>query len=856
MRKISQYMIHPSLPERLQPLAGLSKNLWWVWHPDAVNLWRRLDAQLWDDTFHNPVKMLGLISQSRLDQLAEDDGFLTHMDRVIYNLNDYMESSFWYQKTYQERDGNMRVAYFSAEFGISESLPIYSGGLGILAGDHLKSASDLGLPLVGVGLLYSQGYFWQYLNPDGWQQEFYPDNDFYNMPIFQERDENGEVIKIPVEYPGRTVWAMLWRAQVGRTPLILLDTNIPENSEHDRAITQQLYGGDINMRIEQEIMLGIGGVQALKALEISPTVYHMNEGHSAFLALERIRILMEERGLSYREAKESVIASSVFTTHTPVPAGNDVFSPQLVQKYLGGIQQKLGLDNKTFQGLGRQNPFDDSEGFCMTVLAMRHSSFTNGVSDLHSEVSKKMWHELYKGLDVHDVPIRAITNGIHIRSWISDDLWGLYDRYLGGRWVHEPANDSVWQRIHEIPDTELWRTHERRRERLIGFARQRLKEHLQKRNATASELRVADEVLRPDALTIGFARRFATYKRGNLIFTDLDRLKKILCDKERPVQLVFAGKAHPRDHEGKTLIKNIIHWSRDEELKSKIVFLENYDINVARYMVQGVDVWLNNPRRPLEASGTSGMKASANGAINMSVLDGWWCEGYNANTGWAIGRGEEAADYPGGEREQDLVDMKSIYDLLEKEVVPLFYDRGIDDMPRGWIALMKSSMSRLNSIFNTNRMVRNYTVFFYLPCGKRIATLSSDGGGRLKKLAGWKGKIEEKWPYVEVKGVDQVVTPNDLRVGQMLEVEADVELGGLDPEDLKVEVYFGALDANDAIVLGSSAPMTFEKQNGSSARFRGSIPLTESGRHGFSIRILPSHPDMFDRIEPGYVRWS
>ncbi|MBI4829309.1 MAG: alpha-glucan family phosphorylase [Nitrospinae bacterium] len=905
MRKIVQYMIHPSLPERLRPLAGLANNLWWAWHPDAVNLWRRLDPQLWSDTYHNPVKMLGLISQSRLDQLAEDDGFLTHMDRVIYDLNDYMESAFWFQKAYQDKFGETRIAYFSAEFGITEAVPIYSGGLGILAGDHLKSASDLGLPLVGVGLLYQQGYFQQYLNPDGWQQEFYPDNDFYNMSVFPERDEKGNEIKIKVEYPGRIVTAKVWRAQVGRTPLILLDTNLIENNEADRMITQQLYGGDITMRIEQEVLLGIGGVRALRAVGIGATVYHMNEGHSAFLALERIRLLMEEEKLSFREAKEEVIASSVFTTHTPVPAGNDVFSPQLIHKYFGDYQPRLGLDWKTFLGLGRQDPNDDHEGFCMTVLAIRLSSFTNGVSKLHSEVSKKMWRKIYTGMDLHDVPVRALTNGIHIRSWISDDLWGLFDRYLGGRWVHEPANDSVWQRIDDIPDAELWRTHERRRERLVGFARRELRRQLEKRGAPISEQRLADEALRPDALTIGFARRFATYKRGNLLFTDLARLKSILCGlppaqqkvyerisldqinqwamqgkkvissteigagmyravieevepgrKPRPLQIVMAGKAHPRDHEGKTLIKNIIHWIRDEELRGRIVFLENYDINVARYMVQGVDVWLNNPRRPMEASGTSGMKASANGALNLSILDGWWVEGYNVNTGWAIGRGEEASDFPGGDKEQDLVESKALYDVLEKEVVPTFYDnRGTDDTPRGWLRLMKSSMSQLNAVFNTNRMVRNYTVFFYIPCATRVRALRDDTRGRVRQLAAWKEKLERQWGAVTLEGITQS-GGDDLRVGQMYEVNVTLRLGELAPEDVKVEIYFGMLDTRDAIVRGSAAPMSFQEMRDGRAVFRGSIPLTESGRHGFSVRIMPSHTDLFDRVEPGYIKWS
>ncbi len=855
MRKIKEYMIHPSLPERLRPLSALARNLWWVWHPDAVNLFHRLDPKLWGETYQNPVKMLGTISQSRLNQLAEDDGFLTHMDRVIYSLNDYMESPFWFQKAHKDRTENLRIAYFSAEFGICESLPIYSGGLGILSGDHLKSASDLGLPLVGVGLLYQQGYFQQYLNPDGWQQEFYPDNDFYNMAVFLERDEDENEIKIEVDYSDRKVTARVWRAQVGRTPLFLLDTNIPENNSHDRTITQQLYGGDTNMRIEQEIMLGIGGVRALRAVNISPDVYHINEGHSAFLALERIRRLMVEEGLTYDEAKEEVIASSVFTTHTPVPAGNDVFSPQQVLKYLTDFKRSIGLDPKTFLGLGRQDPNDDSEGFCMTVLAMRLSAFTNGVSILHSEVSKKMWSKLYAGLDTHDVPVRAITNGIHIRTWISDDLWELFDRYLGVRWVHEPANDTVWQRISEIPNSELWRTHERMRERLVGFARKRLKAQFKKRGATYAELQTAEEALRPDALTIGFARRFATYKRGDLLFRDLVRLKKLLCDNDRPVQIVLAGKAHPRDHEGKTLIKNIIHWARDPELRRHVVFLENYDINVARYLVQGVDIWLNNPRRPMEASGTSGMKASANGALNMSVLDGWWVEGCDVDTGWAIGRGEEASDFPGGEAEQDIIESKSIYDLLENEVIPMFYDRGRDDIPKGWVTKMKSSMTKLSAYFNTNRMVRNYTSSFYMTCASRVQELTENNRARLKELAKWKSKLSNQWQNIELKDIKQVTT-GDLRVGQLLEISAYVHNGELSPEDLKLEIYFGAMDTEDTIVKGTAAPMMYQQSENGLAVYKGSIPLSESGRHGFAIRAMPSHPDLFGRIEPGYVRWS
>lgn len=852
MRKIVPYIVTSSLPARLKPLAQLARNLWWTWHPDALSLWSRLDPALWVKTGHNPIKMLGQISQSRFNELAEDDGFTNHMDRVKAALDEYMDSTFWFQKAHQGRSSQMLVAYFSAEFGITECLPIYSGGLGILAGDHLKSSSDLGLPLVGVGLLYQEGYFHQYLNNDGWQQETYPENDFFNMPVFRELDENGQEIKISVQFPGKRVTARVWRAQVGRARLYLLDSNIPENDHGDRKITNQLYGGDHRMRIEQEKLLGMGGVKALRALGLKPNVFHMNEGHSAFLALERIRDLVREEGLSFHEAKEEIIASSVFTTHTPVPAGNDMFSPQLVLEYFRGYANELSLSERDFLALGRQDPDSNSEPFCMTVLAMRLSACANGVSKLHSLVSQKMWKDLYRGLDSQDVPIRAITNGVHIRSWLSDEMWNLFNRYLGSQWESDPANDSVWRRIGDIPDAELWRAHERRRDRLVGFARRRLKESLKRFGASAKAIEIAEEALRPDALTIGFARRFATYKRATLLFTDLARLKKILNDKKRPVQIIIAGKAHPKDEAGKNLIKNIVHWTRDPMLRDKIIFIENYDINVARYLVQGVDVWLNTPRRPMEASGTSGMKASANGALNFSVLDGWWCEGYAHDTGWAIGQGEDYGDLAA----QDIVESKAIYDILESEIVPLFYDRGRDDMPRGWISMMKSSLSKLNLVFNTNRMARNYTTYFYMPAFTHVSELTENGSSRtrIKELADWKSKIARGWHAVKIEDVASN-SSGDLSVGAQIETRARIRLGELSHDDLKVEIYYGATDKMGEIVEGRPAPMKFVEFDSDLAIFAGSIPLVESGAFGYTIRVTPSSALTFGRIEPGYVHW-
>ncbi|HEX9078654.1 MAG TPA: alpha-glucan family phosphorylase, partial [Desulfuromonadaceae bacterium] len=648
------------------------------WEPEAINLFKRLDPELWKETRHNPVEILGILQQATLDGLKTDEGFMSHLAEVDEKLKEYLSSKTWYEKNYKGKKA-MRVAYFSMEFGLHESIPVYSGGLGVLAGDHLKSASDLGIPLAGVGLLYRQGYFRQYLNIEGWQQEFYPENDFYNLPLHLERDPSGAPREFELDLTGRQVKVHIWRVQVGRIPLYLLDTNLEENSPEDREITTRLYGGDQDMRIRQEILLGIGGIRALRLLGAEPDVCHMNEGHAAFLALERIRFLMEERKLRFNEALEAVRAGNVFTTHTPVEAGIDHFSAELLEKYLGRYYRSLGLSREEFLGLGRQNPKNPHETFCMAVLALKLAGHCNGVSQLHGEVSRRMWKNIWPELPEEHLPLTSITNGVHIRSWLSGKMAGLLIRYLGPRWLEDSTDASLWRRVARIPDTELWRTHDRCREQLVDFSRRRLKEQLRQVGLTPKEQAVADEVLDPDILTIGFARRFATYKRGTLLLRDLDRLARILNDLERPVQIIFAGKAHPADHHGKELIRQIVQLSHQERFRHRVVFLEDYDLGVARHLVQGVDVWLNTPRRPMEASGTSGMKVAFNGGLNLSVLDGWWVEGYKNNNGWAIGRGEvyEDVEY------QNEVEGRAIYDLLENEVVPLFYDRGPDGIPRG-----------------------------------------------------------------------------------------------------------------------------------------------------------------------------
>lgn len=849
---VRPFQVFPDMPAALQPLLELAHNFWWVWQPDAVELFRRLDRDLWEQVNHNPVKLLGMIDQKHLADAADDDGYLAHLTRVQTAFKKHLSESHWFQKDHADAE-KMRVAYFSAEFGVHESLPIYSGGLGILAGDHLKSASEIGLPLLGVGLLYRNGYFQQYLSMDGWQQEAYPELDFYNLAITQERYNDGSEVRIRVDLPENAVFCRIWRANIGRIPLYLLDTNLPENSPADREITSRLYGGGTEMRIKQEMILGIGGVRALDALRVSPTVYHMNEGHSAFMALERIRVLLEEYpNLTFDQARQQIMASSVFTTHTPVPAGIDMFPPDLVVKYFRGYIPSLKLDEEGFLALGREDVTDRKQGFSMAVLAIRLADGINGVSELHGDVSRHMWHNLWPNVPATDVPIKHVTNGIHLRSWLSPDIFYTLDRYLGTKWMVNPADQSMWEGISQIPDEELWRAHERCRERLIGWARQMLREQLSRRGAGYDEIAVADEVLDPEALTIGFARRFATYKRGALLLRDPARLQRLLEDTKRPVQFLFAGKAHPADHEGKELIKAIVNFARNPGVRRRVVFLENYDINVARYLVQGVDVWLNTPRRPHEASGTSGMKAAANGVLNCSILDGWWVEGYTPDVGWAIGRGESYTD----SGLQDHVESQALYDLLEKQIVPLFYARNVDNVPREWIARMKHCMRKLVPVFNTNRMVREYTEHFYLPANSRGVALASDGLKRSISLATAKETYRRVWNGIKVVGV-HTSGNGHYKVGDTLQVEALVDIPQLDPKDISVQLYAGCLSATGEIE--KAAPITMEHTRQMAPNrylFTGKIQCQTSGRQGFAIRVLPGNPDMASPFEPGLIAWN
>ena len=849
---IRTFQVFPDLPASLEPLLELARNLWWVWNPDAVELFRRLDRKLWEDVYHNPVKMLGTIAQAKLAMAAGDEGFIAHLNRVYIAFKEHIHGKGWFSDAHPDKS-KMLVAYFSAEFGLHESLPIYSGGLGILAGDHLKSAAELGLPLVGMGLLYRNGYFQQYLSADGWQQEAYPELDFYNLPIEPMRYTDGSPVHVRVDLPDNAVFCKVWRASVGRVPLYLLDTNLSENAPADREITSKLYGSGPDLRIKQEIVLGIGGVRALKALNILPSVFHMNEGHSAFLALERIRTLLENSALSFDEARQQVMATSVFTTHTPVPAGIDTFSPETMSRFFKSMIPQLKLDEEGFLALGREDVSNKKQGFSMALLAIRLADSVNGVSALHGDVSRKMWHNVWPQVPPDEVPIHHITNGIHTRTWLGHEMAFTLDRYLAPEWVTDPADQSVWDGVAQIPDEELWRAHERSRARLVSWARQTLKEQLIRRGAGYDDVAAADQVLDPEALTIGFARRFATYKRGTLLMRDADRLKKILSDPARPIQFLFAGKSHPADSEGKDLIKQIIHFARDAGVRRKVVFLENYDINVARYLVQGVDVWLNTPRRPYEASGTSGMKAAANGVLNCSILDGWWVEGYAPDLGWAIGRGESYSDAG----YQDHVESQALYDILEKQIIPLFYQRGIDNTPHEWIARMKNCMRKLAPVFSTNRMVRDYAEKFYMPSFTRGGLLAANGMKRAIDLAKSKTSLRNRWSSIQIVGV-HTSGNGHFKVGESMQVEALVDLPGIQPNELAVQLYAGPVNARGEIEQPQAMVMTHDPKPLAPNRhmFIGKFECRISGRQGFAIRILPGAPDLATPFEPGLIVWN
>jgi starch phosphorylase len=796
--------------------------------------------------------MLQLSRQARLQEVAADEDFKREMLAVQAKLRAYMKQKDTWGKVRAKKSPLAGpVAYFSAEFGFHESFPNYSGGLGILSGDHCKSASDLDVPFIAFSLLYRHGYFRQQINKDGWQDSVQLNQNFSYLPLTEALDSDGKPLYVQVEVLQRTVSAKVWALQVGRIVLYLLDTDIPENVEEDRLITAQLYGGDLEMRIRQEIVLGVGGVHALHAMNIKPSVYHMNEGHSAFLSLELIRRQVADHGNDFYSALQVVASGNIFTTHTPVPAGNDAFPLDLMRKYFGSYPAKVGIDFDLFVSFG-QTRKDPVEPFSMTILALRTSRHANGVSALHGKVSQGLWKDVWAGVPEHEVPITSITNGIHTRTWMAPEFSAVYDKYLPN-WESHLTDVDFWRGVYDIPDEVIWSTHQQLKKRLFDFVHERLRSQRLRLGESPEKLRSAGVLLDPEVLTIGFARRFATYKRATLLFSDPDRLIKMMNNAERPVQFVFAGKAHPKDEPGKRFIQEVYKFSRMPEFENRIVFLEDYDTYVGRRMYQGVDLWLNNPLRPLEASGTSGMKLPPNGGLNLSVLDGWWCEAYaqNRKAGWAIG--EEITD--GSVDFQNEVDVASLFHILETQVVPLYYAKPDGRLPLAWIQLMRESIRSITPVFNTHRMVREYTERLYEPAAAAHTVLAASGGAKARALSEWKDLIRAAWPMVRIDKVEADVF-GQVQVAESIPVRAIVQLGALSPKDVTVQAYYGE-EYNCEILSPATTNLELSaKLDGGAFLYHGSVTASESGSYGLSVRVIPTHPHLTQAHELRLIRWA
>jgi starch phosphorylase len=844
IQPLRELLVRPAVPTAVARLEEFAHNLLYSWEPVIRSLFRRLDPALWKSCDRNAVLMLGRVSQEALERAAADPRYMALYRQACERFDAYVRPS-------EQNPPDKLVAYFSMEYGLVDALPMYSGGLGVLAGDFLKAASDSDEPIVGVGLLYQKGYLNQYLNPDGWQQERHPVNDFYTLPMKVVTDEQGHDLKISVRMPKGLVFARIWRVDVGRVKLYLLDTNIEENPEHEyRDITDQLYGGDSHTRIRQEILLGIGGLRALKALGLQPAVFHMNEGHSAFLALERVRLLMEEQRLSFEEAIEAARANNVFTTHTPVAAGIDLFDVGLMHEYFADYCREIGITFEQMMSLGRWNPKETGERFSMAILAINTSSYRNAVSRLHRRISQNMWSGLWPQLPVWEIPITSVTNGVHLRSWINADLAELYDEYLQPDWRERYDDPKTWQMVDEIPDHELSEAHRRRKRRLINFIREREVSCAIARKAPATEVQRVSEALDPDALTIGFARRFATYKRATLLFRDIGRLKRILCSTTRPVQVVMAGKAHPKDHPGKMLIREIVQLSRDPELSKRLVFVEDYGMRVARELVQGVDLWLNNPRRGEEGCGTSGMKAGVNGVLNLSILDGWYDEAYEQSGGWAIGDREPYSE------DQDEIHARAIYSLLENEIVPMYYDRGADGVPEEWLQRVKQSLKLVSRQFNCQRTVAEYVSQLYVPAQAGWAETQANGFQKVRRRVEWNAAVERAWDRVNIlettHGPDGAVIS-----GHAIQLRVAVELAGLTPGDVRVEAVVGRVGPSGRLEQSEVLVLPPIEQHDSVYVFAKEIMPQQTGRIGYTVRIAPNHfDDPLTRPCNSLLKWA
>ncbi|CAN5334976.1 glycosyltransferase family 1 protein [soil metagenome] len=890
IKALRTFRVRPTLPAELAGLATLAHNLRWAWDPPTQELFRWADAAVWDEVGGNPVALLGRLSPERMQALVADGAFLTQLEEVRADLERYLTGPRWAQR---QDPPPPSVAYFSPEFGLTGAMQTYSGGLGVLAGDHLKAASDLGLELTGVGLLYRHGYFRQHLDADGWQQERYPDLNPYSLPL-RRLERDGEPAVVTVRLAQNHVACQVWKAEVGRVPLFLLDTDLPVNAPEDRTVTDKLYGGDVEHRIRQEIVLGIGGVRALAlARELGEvaigsvdtraprrrtsdgsaahavlrpaTVFHSNEGHAGFLQLERIRRLVTDERLDFEQATESARSGVLFTTHTPVPAGIDVFPRELMERYFTELASECGVDLRQLMAVGQIDDAGHGSTFNMAIMGLRLSAAANGVSQLHGRVSRSMFSALWPALTTDEVPITSVTNGVHAATWVGREMSAAYDRHLSPDWSWNPA---AWERVGELTDDVLWRARGRARERLVANLRDWVRRQAERRGESTSSLGWTRELFDPDALTIGFARRFAEYKRGTLLLRQPDRLGQLLLSTDRPVQLVFAGKAHPRDEIGKNIIRELVHFANsDPELRARVVFVEDYDMDLAGVLIQGVDVWLNNPRRPHEACGTSGEKAVLNGALHCSTLDGWWDEMYDGENGFTIGSAGVSAGDGGGagavvdEREvahQDAADAQSVFDVLERLVVPLFYDRHEGPLPRRWLDRMRRSLATLGPRVLASRMVLEYATDLYGPIAAHAEALTAQGHARAKVLADWRTRVAAGWPGIVVEELDG--DQGAAAIGDQRDVRTTVRLGDLTTDDVRVELLHGAVRADGA--LEDPSRLTLEPveashgSDGGRVQYRGTFRCASSGEYGFTTRVLAAHDDLLHDMDTGLAAWA
>ena len=852
MYVFNKITVNPQLPKRIGKLSEIANNLWWSWNTEFLRLFKIIDRDLWETCEKNPVKFLKRVSQDRLEAVVENTDFLREYDRLAKEFDDYITSkNTWFSNKYPENKKDL-IAYFSAEYGLDQTIPIYSGGLGILSGDHLKSASDLGIPLVAVGLLYKNGYFHQKINGNGEQETEYNNIELSNLPINPVKDENGEELKIYVKFEKRKVYLKVWQINVGRIKLYLLDSDIDENTPEDREVTLRLYGGDQEMRIKQEIILGMGGTNLLtRALGLNPTVYHMNEGHSAFLILELIKNIIKEKKVSFEVAKDIASSKTVFTTHTPVPAGNDIFPIGLVEKYFKEFWPRLGLDREEFLKLGMKPCTELEPGFNMGIFALKVAGKKNGVSKLHGAVSRELFGDVWPEIAANESPITYVTNGIHTCSWLAPSLKELYNKYLIPYWQDNIYKDEVWENINNIPNQELWGIHQKRKQKLFDIVKENTTNRLRKSGYSYEEINEITSKLNPNALTIGFARRFATYKRATLIFKDLERITQILNNADRPVQLIFAGKAHPADKEGQDLIKRIHEISMMPQFKGKIFLLENYNIAMSRYLVSGVDVWLNNPRRPMEASGTSGQKASVNGVINFSVLDGWWAEGYNQENGWTIGTNAEFTSY----EEQDIADSQSMYRTLEEKIIPTYYEKDENGISEKWMKIMKNSITSTGGKYSTSRMLVDYTNNLYIP----LCNLTKKYYENIDNVAEfnlWKKNLYTNWKDIKITQKNNL---NNITMdaGNNIDVKCEVQLPNVDVSNVMAQCYYGKILDNGIVENVSIIPMKLSSKNeeNKTYEYTAKIELKTGGNYGYTFRVMPKHEMLLDSENLNLVKW-